>query len=57
MEVLVRWKCPECRSNDPGCGQCRGAGYLERWMPMDMLKSLPTSSWIIVGRRASAPLR
>ena len=52
LEILVRLKC----SHSPAvamCLQCEGYGYLERWMRFEELRTLPTSSWIILGKRCS----
>ena len=50
MEILVRWKCPHL-STASGCSACDGRGYLERWITLDMIPTLPNASWIILARR------
>jgi hypothetical protein len=50
VELLVRWTCP-CVAPRDGCSHCRGKGYLERWMPRDLLRPLLGSSdFLIVDR-------
>jgi hypothetical protein len=55
MDILIRWKCPERHASGIRCSQCQNTDYIERWMPLDLLKTLPTVNWIIIGRRASDP--
>jgi hypothetical protein len=48
MDVLLRSKCHHEHASDTRCLECQGAGYIERWVPMDLLKVLPNANWIIV---------
>jgi hypothetical protein len=57
MDILVRLKCPEGHGPDVRCSQCQDTGYTERWLPLNLLNTLPTGNWIIIGRRASDPTR
>ena len=50
MELLVRWPCP-CVPPRDGCSHCEGKGYLERWMPQDLLRPLlGGSDFLIIAR-------
>ena len=50
MELLVRWPCP-CVPPRDGCSHCKGKGYLDRWMPQDLLRPLlGGSDFLIIAR-------
>ena len=50
VEILVRWPCP-CARLSERCSKCEGNGYLERWIPQEMVRSvLGDSSFIIIDR-------
>src|SRR5205823_1458661 len=50
VELLVRWPCP-CVDPRDGCPHCSGKGFLERWMPRDLLRPLLGSSdFLIIAR-------
>jgi hypothetical protein len=53
MEILLRWKCPQQHVSDIICSRCQGTGYVEQWVPLDLLKTLQNANWIIVARRAT----
>ena len=53
MEILLRLKCHHEPTSDRLCSECHGMGYIERWLPMDLLNTLPNANWVIVGRRLS----
>ena len=40
MEMLIRWNCSCCDSLDTACHECHGTGFIERWLPLEMLNSL-----------------
>ena len=50
MELLVRWPCP-CVPPREGCPHCDGKGFLERWMPQDLIRPfLGGSDFLIIAR-------
>jgi hypothetical protein len=53
MEVFIRWACP-CRI-DPCCHFCLGKGYLEQWIPVELLRYFTVVDHFILGRRFTDP--
>jgi hypothetical protein len=50
VELLVRWSCP-CARLPERCSKCKGKGYLERWIPRNLVRSLlGDSSFLIIDR-------
>jgi hypothetical protein len=49
MEVLVRLLCRCAVQARSQCPQCDGRGYVDQWLPYDMLCEL--KGWIILNRR------
>jgi hypothetical protein len=52
FEVLIRWVCA---CPPASCPNCNGKGYLEEWVPMNMMKSLKGLPFIIRSRRYVTP--
>jgi len=42
IEVKIRHKCAECINREPKsyCYLCKGTGYIESWIPIDLIKDL-----------------
>jgi hypothetical protein len=57
MELLIRWRCPRCRTAGAQCPECHGLGHVEQWIPIAMLNSLQPTHWIIMARRHFDPDR
>jgi len=53
MEVLVRLLCRCAVQTRSQCPQCDGRGYVDQWLPYDMLCDL--KGWIILNRRIATP--
>jgi RNA recognition motif len=52
VELLVRWTCA-CVPPGELCPRCKGKGYLERWIPRNLLRNaLGDSSFLVLGRRS-----
>lgn len=50
VEVQVRWKC-FCNTPWESCRYCRSSGYIDRWMPADLLKYVQDRTYLILARR------
>jgi hypothetical protein len=50
-EVHVQWNC-FCKSPLESCGFCRGCGYLDQWLPANMLTYLNERTYQILERRS-----
>jgi hypothetical protein len=49
-EAHVQWNC-FCKSTLESCPFCRGCGYLDQWLPANMLTFLNQRTYRILGRR------
>jgi hypothetical protein len=55
MEVLIRWVC-RCDPSRPLCPYCKGAGYFERWVPVDLVPYVMGGrTYIFLDRRMILP--
>jgi hypothetical protein len=53
MEVLIRWPCP-CPTQGQ-CPYCAGIGYIENWLPVELVKWVKGGKYVICGRRIVSP--
>ena len=56
VELLIRWPCP-CVPPRELCPKCKGKGYIERWIPRELLRPLLGDSSFLIIRRSSAGAR
>jgi hypothetical protein len=49
IEILVRCLCQSLGSDHFSCMHCDGKGYLEAWVPHELLADLP--AWVAMGIR------
>jgi hypothetical protein len=49
-EVHVQWSC-FCKSPLESCQFCRGCGYVDQWLPANMLTYLKERTYQILGHR------
>ena len=50
MELLVRSPCP-CARLPERCSSCKGKGYLDRWIPQDLVRSfLGDTCYLVIDR-------
>jgi hypothetical protein len=55
MEVLIRWVC-RCDPSRLLCPYCKGAGYFERWVPVDLVPYVMGGrTYIFLDRRIIPP--
>ena len=51
MELLLRWGCERCRGTSKPCLSCDGRGYIDRWLPYELVNGLKPVTWVILARR------
>jgi hypothetical protein len=51
VELLLRWPCERCRGTWSPCFSCESRGYIERWLPYEVVQALKPVTWVILGRR------
>jgi hypothetical protein len=55
MELLLRWRCERCRGTLIPCLSCESRGYIDRWLPYELVQGLKPVTWVIMGRRNPKP--
>jgi len=51
MELLLRWQCERCRGILKPCPSCESSGYIDRWLPYELVHELKPVTWLILDRR------
>ena len=52
MELLLRWRCERCHGTLKPCLSCESRGYIDRWLPYELVQELKPVTWVILDRRA-----
>ena len=50
MELLLRWRCERCRGTWTPCLDCGSRGYIDRWLPYELVHQLKSVT-VIMDRR------
>jgi hypothetical protein len=51
MELLLRWRCERCRGTLKPCLSCESRGYIDQWLPYELVQGLKPVTWVILDRR------
>ena len=38
LELLLRWQCEGCRGTSKPCLSCESRGYIDRWLPYELVQ-------------------